>query len=193
MASRVDEVYRLRDGRWSRIEAARDGDPPALRRLRVAAGQLYLVGEAKTNRLVADQLEPAFAGLPEGWKAWDVAEARGGLFVLVGAPGQPQDRNRPLVVEAADGAWKTVVRGSDLGDSWLSYLDTLKLEPVLGRLFLGWDNWWHWMEISRGRLTEVRGELQVRVLSSLGGFGTSHGNIEQYGPPLRRPRSLAVP
>ncbi len=181
VAGRVDEVYRLREGRWSRIEAARDGDSPALRRLRVAAGQLYLVGEAKTNRLEADQLEPAFTGLPEGWKAWDVAEARGGLFVLVGAPGQPQDRNRPLVVEAADGAFRTVVRGSDLGESWLFYLDTLKLEPVSGRLFLGWDDWWHWMEISRGRLTEVRGERQVRVLSSLGGFGTSHGNIEYYG------------
>lgn len=181
VAGRVDELYRLRDGRWSRIEGSRDGDSPGLRRLRFVAGQLYLVGEAKTNRLEGEHLVPAFAGLPEGWRARDVAEARGSLFLLVGVPGQPPDRNRPIVVEAADGAWKSVVLGSDLGDTWLAYLDTLRMEPIAGRLFLGWAGSWHWMELSRGRLNQVRGERQVRVLSSPGGFGTSHGNMDLYG------------
>jgi hypothetical protein len=158
-----------------------DDQPPGLRRLRVAIGQVFLVGDARTTRLEGDLLVPAFVDLPEGWRAWDVAETQGIAFLLIATPDVPQDRDGPLVVELAQGSLKPVVRVSDLGDVWLPYAEKMRLEPIAGRLFLGWDNWWHWMEISRGRLKAVRGETEVRILSAPGGFGTSHGNNETYG------------
>lgn len=182
VAGRIDELYRLREGRWSRIEGLHEGESGGLRRLRLLSGQLFLVGDSKTNRLEGDQLVAAFPELPEGWSVRDVAESKGSAFLLVATPGIPRDRNRPLVVESAQGSWRTVVRASDLGDLWLPYVDDLRLEPIADHLFVGWDNWWHWMEISRGRLKALRGELPVQRLYSQGEFGTSHGNVETYGP-----------
>ena len=77
-----------------------------------------------------------------------------------------------------------------MGTPGVPYMSTLRLEPVAGRLFLGWNAWWHWMEISNGRLTAVRGEQPVRTLSSEGGFATSHDNVETYGRAGRLLRPL---
>jgi len=180
VAGRVDEVFRLCDGLWSRIEGMREGERPGLKRLRVAAGQVFLVGEAVANRVDEDRLVPAFTDLPEGLSVVDVAEARGVTYVAVRTPGLPSVRDGALVLESARGSWKTVAKAGDLGDAWRPYLSTLRLEPVAGRLFLGWNGRGHWMGISNGRLAAVRSELPVRTLSSEGGFGTSHDNVETY-------------
>ncbi len=182
VTGRVDEVYRYRRGGWSRIAGTRDDSSPRLRHLRAVAGQLWMVGDARTNRVEEDRLTPAFVGLPESWNLRDVAEIQGATFLVVDPEGVPADRNRPVVVELAGDAVRVVMRASDVGDLWIPYVDELQLETFAGRLFVGWDQWWHWMEISRGRLIALRGGASVRVLSSQGGFGTTHDNLAMYGP-----------
>lgn len=176
---RLDETYRMRAGTWSRLRAPFEPDPQGVLRVRVALGQVYVIGDSRAYRVEGEDLLPAFADLPADWRARDVAEADGRVLLVVTVAGNPAWHDRPLVVEYAEGSWRTVVRGIDLGISATPSLDTLRLEPVAGHLFLG-GNGWRWMEVSGGRLKALRGEAWVRTLSSEGGFGTSHDNTETY-------------
>ena len=182
VADRIDEIYRLRQGRWSRIDGTRDDGSPLLRRLRVVSGSLFMMGDAKACRVEDDRLIPAFTDLPEGWKAWDVADVQGTTFLLAATPGLPPVRNRPLILEYTPGSWKAVVRSGDLGDTWLGSVEQMQLEALGGRLFVGWDSWWHWMEVSGGRLLALRGEQTLRTLSASARLGTTHDNSESYAP-----------
>ena len=177
VTKRIDEVFRLRHGGWLGIQGPHENDYPALRHLRIAGGNLVMVGEATTRRVDEARLVNAFPDLPEGWAVKDVAEVQGSVFLSVAIPpGVPLDRGTPLVVERAAGSWQPVVRIGDLGTTWLNS-DWLQLETIAGRLFARWNDGVSPVEISGGKLSAVRGESEIGTLSSRGEFATSHDNL----------------